>query len=86
MVNVSTAASKIATPNFSPYTVSKAALDQVTKSQALKWAPKGVRVNLVSPGAVDTEGLANAGKNMGVQGEFKDAVAQAHPLGRAAVP
>ena len=82
-MNVSTVISKFPVPDMSPYTVSKAALDQLTKNQALKWAAKGVRVNAVSPGAIDTELLANAGKNMGVLGEFKDVAKQTHPLGRA---
>ena len=37
------------------YCVSKAALDQFTRCVALELAPKGVRVNAVSPGVIITE-------------------------------
>jgi NAD(P)-dependent dehydrogenase (short-subunit alcohol dehydrogenase family) len=39
------------------YSATKAALNSLTKSMALEWSPKGVRVNGVAPGHVDTEGV-----------------------------
>jgi 3-oxoacyl-[acyl-carrier protein] reductase len=39
------------------YSATKAALNSLTKSMALEWAPKGIRVNGVAPGHVDTEGV-----------------------------
>ncbi len=42
------------TPNHSPYGTSKATLNQLTKTLACEWGPKGVRVNAVLPGPVDT--------------------------------
>lgn len=72
---------------MSPYSVSKAALDQLSRNQAFKFAPKGVRVNLVSPGAVDTDLLAAAGESMGATREqFLEMAAKSHPIGRAAKP
>ena len=39
------------------YSASKAALDSLTRSMALEWAPRGLRVNAVAPGHVATEGV-----------------------------
>lgn len=42
------------TPSHSPYGTSKAVLNQLTKTLACEWGPKGVRVNAILPGPVDT--------------------------------
>jgi NAD(P)-dependent dehydrogenase (short-subunit alcohol dehydrogenase family) len=38
-----------------PYAVSKAALIEATRSQAVEWATAGVRVNALAPGYIETE-------------------------------
>jgi NAD(P)-dependent dehydrogenase (short-subunit alcohol dehydrogenase family) len=55
------------------YAAAKAGLDAASRALALELAPRGVRVNLVAPGAVDTEML---------RGRDLDALAAVHPLGR----
>jgi len=41
------------------YNASKAAVTALTKSLAVEWGPRGVRVNAISPGYVDTPILAD---------------------------
>ena len=43
------------------YTVSKAAIAQLTKAMAVEYAPKGVRVNAIAPGVVETAMIRQAG-------------------------
>jgi len=54
IVNMASINSFIAWPNDTPYTTSKGALLQFTRSLALEAAPREVRVNCVCPGVVDT--------------------------------
>ena len=61
IVNVSSVAGTRAFPNILAYCVSKAAVDQLTHCSALELAPKGIRVNAVNPGVVETKLHKRAG-------------------------
>jgi NAD(P)-dependent dehydrogenase (short-subunit alcohol dehydrogenase family) len=54
IVNVATGAAIRAVPGFAVYGASKAAVLYLTRVIALECAPRGIRVNAVSPGSVDT--------------------------------
>src|SRR5258708_1288248 len=54
IVNVSSAAATVGHVNLAPYSAAKAGLVGLTKALAREWGPYGIRVNCVSPGAVDT--------------------------------
>lgn len=54
VVNVGSLGSFVGTRNLTPYTASKHAVLGLTRSVALEVARKGVRVNAVCPGPVDT--------------------------------
>lgn len=41
--------------NVMPYAVSKAAIAQMTRSLALEWGPRGIRVNAIAPGFIVTD-------------------------------
>ena len=60
------------------YGASKAAVVMLTKSLALELAPKGIRVNGIAPGWVDTPGNAATGRMA--------EAAKSIPLGRVAQP
>jgi 3-oxoacyl-[acyl-carrier protein] reductase len=57
IVNVSSIAAARPAPGCGLYSASKAALDSLTRSMALEWTAKGIRVNGVAPGHVATEGV-----------------------------
>jgi NAD(P)-dependent dehydrogenase (short-subunit alcohol dehydrogenase family) len=57
ILNVSSIAAGRPAPGLALYSASKAALDSLTRSMAVEWAGKGLRVNAVAPGHVATEGV-----------------------------
>ena len=42
-------------PGAPAYTASKGAVAALTRAQAVAWAPRGIRVNSVAPGWVETQ-------------------------------
>jgi NAD(P)-dependent dehydrogenase (short-subunit alcohol dehydrogenase family) len=63
IVNVSSAASRIGSPNeYVDYAGSKGAIDTMTIGLAKELGPRGVRVNAVRPGLIDTEIHASGGR------------------------
>ncbi len=57
IVNVSSIAAGKPAQGLALYSASKAALESLTRSMAVEWAGKGLRVNAVAPGHVATEGV-----------------------------
>jgi len=82
IVNVSSLSGLRAFKNLLPYCVSKAALDQLTKCAALELAPKGIRVNCVNPGTVQTEVHIRGGMNENTYENYLEESKSTHPLGR----
>jgi meso-butanediol dehydrogenase / (S,S)-butanediol dehydrogenase / diacetyl reductase len=54
IVNISSARALATSPLVSSYDASKGAIVALTRSLALEYAPNGIRVNCVLPGAIDT--------------------------------
>ena len=86
VVNVSSVAGLRAFPNVASYSVSKAAVDQLTRCAALDFAAKGVRVNAVNPGVVITNLHRRGGMDETKYAEFVERSKTTHPLGRPGDP
>jgi NAD(P)-dependent dehydrogenase (short-subunit alcohol dehydrogenase family) len=77
--------SRIATrafPNWSVYSATKGALLSLARALAIELAPRGIRVNTVSPGPIDTPALAKQGLSADALDAFKADMASHVPLGR----
>jgi NAD(P)-dependent dehydrogenase (short-subunit alcohol dehydrogenase family) len=57
IVNVSTVMAQKGMPGATAYLSSKAALDELTRIWAVEYGAAGVRVNAISPGIIETEGV-----------------------------
>jgi 3-oxoacyl-[acyl-carrier protein] reductase len=79
VINVSSAVTTLLPPGTSTYSATKAAVDAITVILSKELGPKGIRVNAINPGMIETEGVHSAGF-LGSDFE-KNLVAQA-PLGR----
>lgn len=55
IINMSSINAVVSLPDQLAYTMSKGALNQMTKSMALALAPYGVRVNAIGPGSINTD-------------------------------
>jgi len=82
IVNVSSVCGTRSFPFVLAYGISKAGLDQFTKSIALELAPKGVRVNSVNPGVIITELQKKGGLSEEQYAAFIENSKKCHALGR----
>ncbi len=82
IVNMSSVNSVFALPDHVAYSISKGGLAQLTKAMAIALAPKGIRVNAVGPGTIQTPLLAGVVKDEA----FKKKVLSRTPMGRIGQP
>lgn len=80
IVNISSVGGRIALPNFSVYSVSKAAIDALTRTIAVDFAPK-IRANAVLPGFVKIENSQNNRNPEELERWYKD-ISKQYPMKR----
>ena len=71
-----------AVPGFTAYAASKAAIRSFARQWMLELAPRRIRVNVISPGPIDTPGLDSLAQGEEARRQFKAALAGQVPLGR----
>jgi NAD(P)-dependent dehydrogenase (short-subunit alcohol dehydrogenase family) len=83
IVNTASVAGLVAAPKMAAYCASKHAVLGLTKSAAIEYARKNIRVNAVCPGVIRTPMYERA---LQVDPKGTAQVAQMHPIGRVGEP
>ncbi|WP_264049536.1 glucose 1-dehydrogenase [Methylobacterium flocculans] len=83
IINISSVAASVQPATTAVYTGTKGAVNAISGVLANELAPRGIRVNVVSPGYVVTEGTHTAGI---VGSEMEAGMVAQTPLGRAGRP
>lgn len=83
IINISSVVSTLGVPGAAIYSGTKGAVDAITRSLARELGPRGIRVNAINPGMIETEGVHAAGI---AEGEFRKQIEAQTPLGRIGQP
>src|SRR4029079_15725488 len=83
IVNISSVVSTLGVPAAADYSGTKGAVDAITRSLARELGPRGIRVNAINPGMVETEGFHAAGI---AESDMRKQVEAQTPLGRIGQP
>ncbi len=83
VINIGSVVGKMAFPNAAVYSATKGAVDSITVSLSKELGPKGIRVNALNPGMIETEGTHGAGM---IGSDFEKGAARETPLGRIGQP
>ena len=84
IVNISSGASEMGLPYVAPYGAAKAGVENLTRTLAGAYGPKGVRVNCVAVGAVKSEGFVRAMERIGRDPD--EVGGRSNGVGRAGTP
>lgn len=84
IINTTSILGHVATPGAGIYNATKFAVEGLTKTAALEYATKGIRVNAVAPAATQTDMIDRfVGEG---ETEYRKALVAKHPIGRLAQP
>lgn len=87
IVNTGSVNSLVGDPEEAAYSAAKGGVAMLTKCMALAYATRGIRVNAVCPGWVETPLFAEEARIRGVSlSEYRRDAAKEHPLGRIGRP
>jgi glucose 1-dehydrogenase len=78
IINISSVHQIIPRPHYVPYATSKGGIEMMTKTMALELAAENIRVNIVAPGAIDTDMNINLRTNV----RERDNTLRKIPMGR----
>jgi NAD(P)-dependent dehydrogenase (short-subunit alcohol dehydrogenase family) len=82
IVNISSIHGQVGMERMAAYSTSKGAIDALSRTLALEWAGRSVRVNAISPGYVETEMTQGLRDHAHWRRHLLDRI----PLGRFATP
>jgi NAD(P)-dependent dehydrogenase (short-subunit alcohol dehydrogenase family) len=85
IVNISSSSAQGGQPYMTHYVASKAGVIGLTKALALEFGPKGITVNTIPPGFIDTP-MLRAAAEKGLLGPGIDAAVKSTPVRRAGRP
>ena len=83
IINISSVVSTLGIPQSAVYSGTKGAVDAITRSLASELGPRGIRVNAIRPGMVETEGTQSTGI---AASDMRKQVEAQTPLGRIGRP
>jgi NAD(P)-dependent dehydrogenase (short-subunit alcohol dehydrogenase family) len=88
IVNIASLAGVVCLPSMPAYCSSKGGLIQLSNQCALEYGPKGIRSNVVAPGATKTEMLINAmdGLSKAIKKDAFEVLTESVPLRHPATP
>ena len=83
VVNVSTGLARFVTPGFAAYASAKGAVEVMTRYLAQELGPRGIAVNVIAPGAIETDFGGGVVRD---NPEMNEAISSHTALGRAGLP
>lgn len=86
IVNNSSVLGLKAVPGVAAYNATKGAVTQLTRSTALEYADKGIRVNAICPGTIDTPMVDGLLDSMPDRSDATELFKSFHPMGRFGTP
>ncbi len=86
IVNIASVHARATSPNYFPYGAAKAAVVGLTRSLALDFSPKGIRVNAICPGWVMSDAIAAWIKSQPDPQATEDHIVSLQPVRRIGLP
>jgi NAD(P)-dependent dehydrogenase (short-subunit alcohol dehydrogenase family) len=83
IVNISSGLARFSYPNYAPYAIMKAAVESLSRYQAMELGKRKIRVNTVAPGAIATDFGGGAVRD---NADLNAMIANTTALGRVGLP